>query len=916
MPDYRPGRRADIEGLRAVAVLTVLGFHAGVPLFGGGFVGVDVFFVISGFLITGLLLGDLATKGTFSLKEFYARRARRILPSAGVVLVVIAFLSWLLLPPLRAKDIAYDVLAGALNVANWRFVANQTDYLAAARDHSPVLHFWSLGVEEQFYLVWAPLLLGIAVLARRLGRSVVPLVAGVVALLSIGSLLLSVRWTASSEPLAYLGSPTRAWEFGLGALAAVAAPWLRLPVAARWVLGWLGAAAIGWSTVVFSSATAFPGVVALVPVLGTVAVILAPGKGFAGFLSTGPMRAMGRLSFAWYLWHWPVLVFAEAVSGQLAWPVKLALVLGAAAPAWLTARLVERPVRFSRTISALPVRGLAIGVTAVLLPVAAGLVTGSAAQRMMGGGVTELSATLPLAAADGPDLLTSPAPGLTPPVDRARADLPPVPGCELFPAELTGPECVFGDPAAEQVLLIGDSHASQWFPAVRQLAQRRGWAVRVRVKQGCPLPDLTVYNPTLGRAYTECDTWRRDTLAQVAGSKPKLVFLASLNQYTADQELLKEAWARSLDRLAATGAPLVHLRDTPLPGKDIPACVSEDPAACGFPRERALRPDPLAGRPGLSTVDMNPVLCPGDTCPAVRQGVLLYRDDSHLTGTAAALLGRRMERTLERQGLLPLVWQQVFREEFDGPDGARPDERRWQHATGTCYPGCPAPRWGTDEIETMTDSSDNVRQNGKGQLAITPIRTEAGWTSGRLESRSTDFRAPAGGVLRVAASIKLPEVGQADGAGYWPAFWLLGDAVRRNGSGWPAAGEIDVVESLNGRESVFGTFHCGTATGGPCQEPVGLGSGEQTCVGCQREFREYAVELDQGKGEIRWYLDGKQTFALGRDRVGEQVWRQATGHGFFLILNVAIGGRLAGDPNGSTASGRPMLVDSVTVSVS
>ncbi|WP_276329048.1 acyltransferase family protein, partial [Crossiella equi] len=238
--DYRPGKRRDIEGLRAVAVLTVLGFHAGVPGFTGGYVGVDVFFVISGFLITGLLLGDIQRAGGFSLKEFYARRARRILPSAAVVLLAVAFGSWLLLPPLRARDVAVDVLAGALNVANWRFVVNQTDYLAAARDHSPVLHFWSLAVEEQFYLVWAPLLLGVAVLVRRS----VPAIATVIGVLAAASFVLSVQWTASAEPLAYMGSPARAWEFGVGALAAVAAPWFRAPA----VLGVLGAAAIAWST--------------------------------------------------------------------------------------------------------------------------------------------------------------------------------------------------------------------------------------------------------------------------------------------------------------------------------------------------------------------------------------------------------------------------------------------------------------------------------------------------------------------------------------------------------------------------------------------------------------------------------------------------------------------------------------------
>ncbi|WP_211305366.1 SGNH hydrolase domain-containing protein, partial [Crossiella equi] len=666
--------------------------------------------------------------------------------------------------------------------------------------------------------------------------------------------------------------------------------------------------AIAWSTAVFDSVTAFPGTAALVPVFGAAALVLAGDRGIGRFLATSPMRAAGRLSFAWYLWHWPVLVFAEAVAGQLDWPVKLALVLGAALPAWLTARLVEQPVRFSATISALPVRGLAIGVTAVLLPVAAGLVVSSDAQRGMRGQVAELASSLPPAAVTGPDLLTAPASGLTPSVDRARADTPPTPGCELFPADVTGPECRFGE-GTDEVVLVGDSHASQWFPAVRHLAQRRGWAVRVLVKQGCPLPDLTVYNPTLGRAYTECDTWRRQTLDTLGGLRPRMVFVGSLNQYTADAELLTQAWERSLRRIVA---PVVSLRDTPLPGKDIPACVSAAPAhpeSCAFPRSSALRPDPIAER--ASTVDMNAVLCPGDSCPAVRQGVLLYRDDSHLTNTAAGLLGPRVERVLEEQGLLAPVWQQVFHDDFDGPDGSAPDPAHWQHATGTCAPGCPAPRWGTDEIETMTADPANVRRTGQGVLAITPQLHDGQWTSGRLESRRTDFRAPAGGTLRVSARIRLPD----GGPGYWPAFWLLGDAVRRDGGGWPGAGEIDVVEALNGRESVFGTLHCGTLPGGPCDEPRGLGGGELPVPGANSGFHDYAVELDQGAGELRWYVDGRQVHVRRSSQVGEAVWRQATDHGFFLILNVAVGGRLPGAPTAATVPGRPMLVDSVTVAV-
>jgi peptidoglycan/LPS O-acetylase OafA/YrhL len=667
-------RRGDIEGLRAVAVLTVLGFHAAVPFFSGGYVGVDVFFIISGFLITGLLVKDVAKTGRFSLREFYARRARRILPSAGVVLLAVALGSWLLLPPLRVKDVAYDLLASALNVGNWRFVAEQTDYLAAQRDPSPLLHFWSLGVEEQFYLLWAPLVLLIAVLAKRFGRSPLPIIAIALGGITAGSLALSLDWTSTSTPLAYLGSPSRAWEFGAGALAAVAAPAFGRSTALRWCAGWAGLAAIVWSTVVLDSATAFPGTAALVPVLGTAAVLLAgagPARfGVGSLLGLASVRAIGRLSYTWYLWHWPVLVFAEATFGSLAWPVKAALVAASAGPAWLTTRLVERPLRFSAIVSALPRRGLAIGAVAIMVPLAAGLLLGSGAQRAMDTGVDTAASTVPLGAAEGPNLLAGAVDRtgrqVLPPTGRARVDTPPVPGCEVAPADVAGPPCVFGDVTSPgRVLLVGDSHASQWYSAVAYLARRRHWAVQVLVKQGCPLPELTVANPTLGRTYTECDTWRRHTLDQIAhGPKPRLILVSSLNHYTDDEPKLKTAWDRTLDRLAVTGAPIAYLRDNPMPGKDVPACVSGalmDWDACAFPRAQALQPDPLADeilghqRPGMSLVDVNDVLCPQARCPAVIQGILLYRDDSHLTDTAVGVLRRRVEKTLQDQGAIPAV---------------------------------------------------------------------------------------------------------------------------------------------------------------------------------------------------------------------------------------------------------------------
>ncbi|MGV9774247.1 acyltransferase family protein [Streptosporangium sp. NPDC003464] len=675
-PRYHLGFRPDIEGLRAVAVLAVLAFHATVPGLAGGFAGVDVFFVVSGFLITGLLLRDIAAGGRFSLAEFYARRARRLLPAAGTVLLATVLGAWLLLPPLRGGDIAGDAVAAALSIANWRAVAAQTDYLAAARDPSPLLHYWSLAVEEQFYLLWAPLLLVTALAARRLGRGAVPAIAVIVVTLTCASFGLSLRWTALSEPLAYLASPSRAWQFGAGALAALLMPYGSRPrpprgavqdgpdagrgagrrprPAARAVsaaLGLAGAAAIAWSVAVFDSTTRYPGTAALAPTLGTVAVILFRSP-VSALLTLAPVRAIGRLSYTWYLWHWPVLVLAEAALGTQPWPVRLALVLASAVPAALTMRLVENPLRTSEVVTALPRRGLALGSTAVTVPVAAAL--------LLNGGAVQGVATTRVTVADAP------ATALRPPPAQARTDFPRSKGCEVALTATTSPACLFGDPAAkDRIVLVGDSHAGQWFAAAERVAVRRGWALEVLTKPGCPLPRLTVVDPRLGREYHECDTWREYALKRLAaGPPPRLVLVASLNAYATDRAALTRAWDSTLDRLTRLGAPLVYLRDTPLPGKDVPACLSGAPAGdCAFPRDRGLRPDPLAEqitageRPGVRLLDVTPLLCPATaaTCPAALDGIVLYRDDVHITDTLAARLAPRIEQDLEDLDLIPTV---------------------------------------------------------------------------------------------------------------------------------------------------------------------------------------------------------------------------------------------------------------------
>ncbi|MDH6708900.1 peptidoglycan/LPS O-acetylase OafA/YrhL [Kitasatospora sp. MAA19] len=688
----RSAFRPDIEGLRGVAVLAVLAYHAAVPGLAGGYVGVDVFFVISGFLITGLLLGR-----PIGLWDFAARRARRILPAAATVLVATAAAGGALLDPLRGTDLARDLIAAAGQFANWRFVGQQTDYLAAGRDPSPLQHFWSLGVENQFYLLWGVLLLGLARYLHGRRRTI----AITIATTAIGavSLLLCVRWTATSAPLAYFSTASRLWEFAAGACAALLGgaltnralanralanralanralagrePAGRVPGGRErgrgtaWtlrVLGWGGAAAVLGSVLSYDRDTPFPGTAALLPVLGTAAVLLAgPAHRALGatdvgrLLATRPLRAAGRLSYAWYLWHWPVLTIAQARYGALPWTTLAALAAASALPAWLTMRLVEQPLRYGS--SPAPRRGLAVGASALVIPLIAALTLGGGTVRALGG-TADAPVAAPAGAPSGPALLAPGARvlGLTPSLARAREDFPPGKGCEIALNADSSPRCLFGaEDSPDRIVLIGDSHAGQWISAALAMAGQRHWALEVLVKPGCPLATLTVRNNVLGRTFEECDRWRENSLTRLtSGPRPRLVLMAGLNRYGSQEERV-QGWTRTLDRLAALGAPLAYLGDTPMPGKDIPTCLAASDGrsdACFFPRDTAFEPDPmldggLAARYGVRTLDLGPLLCPGSgpDCPAVLEGVVLYRDTGHITDTLARVLAPRLDKGL------------------------------------------------------------------------------------------------------------------------------------------------------------------------------------------------------------------------------------------------------------------------------
>jgi len=673
------GHRRDIEGLRAVAVLLVVLSHAGVPALAGGYVGVDVFFVISGFLITTLLVRELAATGRISLTRFYARRAVRLLPASTVVIAVTLAGSWLWLSSVRIAEYAGDALASAGYAVNIRLAVAGTDYFAGAAP-TPFQHFWSLAVEEQFYLGW-PLLILVTYAVRRRRR----LLALVLTVVTLASLAYSAYQLTRAAPWAYFGLPSRAWELGVGALVALAAARsARLPRRIVPVLGWGGLAAILAAAIGYGDATRFPGFAALPPVLGAAGIIAAgcaPGGGVRSLhemLSLAPLQSLGRVSYGWYLWHWPVLVLAPAALGREFGTGGRLLLCGAALlAAYATYRLLENPVRHCRALTARPVRGLGLGLALSGAAAALALIAAANPPTLpVGADAIDTRAVLAASARPQDTLAaliaaadrTVRVPGnLTPALAGAATDTvrPQTDGCHLT---LTSPEvtprCSYGRPGATKtVVLFGDSHALQWFPAFEKLANRHGWRLLSLTRSSCSPAAVPVINSKLKRVYRECDGWRDSALARIRAVKPRLVVVSSSTGYRgalaghpADPDgLWAAAWARLFTELGAGAGNVALLGDTPFLSRDPADCLAAAGAtvsACAEPSGTVLR-DPgwreivraAAERAGARVVDPVPWLC-GPRCPTVVGNLLVYRDTNHLTSEYAEMLAPLLDAQL------------------------------------------------------------------------------------------------------------------------------------------------------------------------------------------------------------------------------------------------------------------------------
>ncbi|MDT0141716.1 acyltransferase family protein [Microbacterium sp. PRC9] len=659
-PDHS-GFRADIQGLRAIAVGSVLLYHAGLPFLPGGYVGVDVFFVISGFLITSHLLGQLESHGTLRFGEFYARRARRILPASFVVLALSVAAALIWYPPLLMKDLWAAAVATALYVPNYFFASANSDYLAESSNPSLFQHYWSLGVEEQFYLLW-PVLLALVWVLVRSRRALVGVLIAVVA----ASFALCVWLTFAAQPWAFFSLPSRAWELGVGGLVAVLLQRRPGIVGERWAapLGWAGIAAMAASVFLFSSETLFPGAAAALPVLGTAAVIAAgeSRRGPTRMLSARGMVFLGTISYSLYLVHWPALVLAgTALPGEQPLWTTLGIAIACVPAAWLLYRFVEDPVRRTPLLTKRRARVTLVGALAGSLA-CLGLASAAYAVADTRSLHAEraASSTVIADAPRGTDFVPD---NLAPALRDARDSLPEVydDGCMLGIASTDAEGCVYGDPAAPRIVLFGDSHAAQWFPALEGFARPAGYSVEVHAKSSCPAADIASLRR--GAPYPQCPEWRDAVIDRINTSPPALVLVAT---YT-DPELAPgvdddaETWAAAFGRtLDAIDAPVAMMADTPDMREDPAPCLSahlSDAAACAQPRTVALEGPArdgeatAAAKRGIPLVDLNEYLCDADACPPIIGNTLVYRDSHHLTAAISADMADVLGRAL--QPLLP-----------------------------------------------------------------------------------------------------------------------------------------------------------------------------------------------------------------------------------------------------------------------
>ena len=648
----------------------------------GGYVGVDVFFVLSGFLITDLLLSAAAKRGSVSLVDFYTRRAKRILPAAALTLVVTDLVAYRLLNFVRAKEAMWDSVWSSIFAANIHFSNQATNYFARGQPPSPFQHYWSLAVEEQFYIVW-PVVLALAVLfatqyrKRSKGKpatsAALPAMAwlfGIVVLIGATSLAWSIHETSVSPSATYFSTFARAWELGLGAALAIAGSTLsRIPALWRAVMGWIGLTAIVCAAVLFSSNTAFPGYAALLPTIGAALLICAgmggrPRFGAGGLLSLRPMCYIGDRSYTFYLWHWPVLIIAAQYVGRdLSVEANMVLLFAAFLLSIFTYRFFENPIRRAKWSAprAALLWPVSVGAVAVIALVTLQLIDAKSLRvARASAAVTSPTQHTASDAAALPDVVAAVRaaqqgrplpPGLNPSPSALLNDLYQPGDCAAHDGETSSKICPLGDLSATRTIMVfGDSHAWMWMPAILGLAKQDGWKVVLISKSACT-PDTWAGHQLVPRNFTpswaECHAWYRWALGRVAALKPTVSLLAgAYSGVGAGAVPYVQGFVATTRAMKPFSKAVVVMGDTPRQTQQPVDCLLAHHAtmkSCTavVPSDMWQIDDDIASgvkKFGATVLVTKQWLCFQSDCPMVVGHTIVYRDEDHLTPEYALTL--------------------------------------------------------------------------------------------------------------------------------------------------------------------------------------------------------------------------------------------------------------------------------------
>jgi peptidoglycan/LPS O-acetylase OafA/YrhL len=645
--------RRDAQGLRAVAIIMVVLWHTGILNIHDGVV---VSFVLSGYLIGRQLFREIGDTGRVSLGKFWARRMRRLVPGMAIVVVSTIVLSWIFASPLRFRDYVTDGLSSAFSLLNWRLAENGTDYFANNGTQTPYQHFWSLSIEEQFYLVAPLLLVAVAWLSRKLFKNRALVVAALVSIIG-ASFYLSVVQTQSNQPLAYFGTHTRAWELAVGLLLALGAEKLsRMNLTVAAVMSWLGLALMIGTGMLITDHTALPGYADAGPVLGAAMVLAGgcanPRFGAEWLLQRKPFDVIANVSYGWYLWHWPMLtLWPNIVGHEVTYWDRYRIALFSLFLAGVMHYAIEKRVRAHKAFIQVPRRGIVLGGSltaataafmglALIVPLNIAPATAAPSQTADVVGLDSVKQ-----AAFQKDLPGNVQPSLL----NAQKDWANAGCIDDYSAtafELTD-NCIVGDTTAKRTMVVfGDSHARQWADPFDVLGKNLGVKVVVMTKVVCPAEQYSgvVYSDQMG-PYAQCDSWRASALDAIESLHPQEIVVTG----RARQQIMQAGAEATFSRLSRVkGAKLVYMTDTPYPGTDIPDCLAKHSnmvedcnrsvaEAVQFPEGRAIE-RVAAEKYGATVFDVLPAFCTAATCPSVVDGTIVYYDKSHVTRSYAMKL--------------------------------------------------------------------------------------------------------------------------------------------------------------------------------------------------------------------------------------------------------------------------------------